>query len=181
MFVHYGTVKVCESDGGRGQKRRIAKVHPTVTLYLLHDKECLCFFLLFPFSISVFSSYFCHHFIIPSSGTEVISLLVLLPVGLPSFLCFCSLSASNLCFVQCSGPLSCVHMSASSFFCFRATGFYPPLVYLHLHFVVPLFRQANASINALVFCFESLPEMGLVRLKPKALKHLLKGIVDDVL
>lgn len=36
-------VKVCEPDGGCGQKERIAKVHITVTLCFLHDKNCLSF------------------------------------------------------------------------------------------------------------------------------------------
>lgn len=59
-------VKVCEPDGGCGQKQRIVKVHVTVTLCFLRDKD-----------VSQLPFPFCPHFlplIPPLSLPEVISL-----------------------------------------------------------------------------------------------------------
>lgn len=59
VCVCYGAVKVCEPNGGCGQKQRIVKIQATVTLCFLHDKDCRSFP---PLALTLLQPPFSAHF-----------------------------------------------------------------------------------------------------------------------
>lgn len=173
-------VKVCEPDGGCGQKRRIAKVHTTVTLCFLHDKDCLSFP---PFALTLIYLPFSPHFpllppplIPPLPLSEVISLP---PLPLVSSLCY---SAPYLCH-----PFNFVQFLPHSIllFIFRAP-LRSPLLCLRtslpssFSFFAPADRQhfSVISLSPSAFFFRALSQ--IVKYKWAATCHLFWFFPPDI-
>lgn len=163
-------VKVCEPDGGCGQKERIAKVHITVTLCFLHDKNCLSFP---PFALTLPSP----PQLLPLTPPSHLSSFPVRGHSSPTvaaglshcystpYLChpfnfrltpFLSLSFGSLSRVR---GFVCVRLPPLSHFPLQTDSIFLSSAYLLPHFFTALSQNEwNTSGQSLVICFDSLSQ-----------------------